>query len=105
MAKRRRNQLQRRTGGHITEDGGFRKGIEAMEREGLETMDWPEGHDCKEGRLEKSKPEAERSRGLEEKTGKAEDETGAGLEGQDRASVTTFLEPGIWTMLLVNSDI
>ena len=41
--------------------------------EGLETIDWTEGQDdCKEGREEKSKPEAERSRAVAEKTGKAE---------------------------------
>ena len=47
-----------------------------MEREGLKTIDWKEGQaDCKEGREEKSKPEAERLRGVVEKTGKAEDRT------------------------------
>ena len=43
--------------------------------------------------------------GLAEKTGKAEDGTRTGLEGQDRASATTFLETGTWTMLLVKSEI
>ena len=67
-----------------------------MEREGLETMDWTEGHlDCRAGRVEKSKPEAERSRKVAENTGKGEDLTGTGMKGRDRASATTFSEPGI----------
>ena len=77
--------------------------METMEREGLETIDWTEGQDdCKKGREEKSKLEAESSRDVVEKTGKTEDGTRTGLEGRDRASATTFSEPGIWTMLLVN---
>ena len=55
-----------------TED--FRNGTDTMEREGLETMDWTEGHlDCRAGREEKSKLGAERSRDMAEKTGLAED--------------------------------
>ena len=76
-----------------TED--FMKGTDTMERDGLESMDWMEGHsDCRAGRVEKSKPEAERSRDVGEKTGKVEDLTGTGLKGWDRASANTFLEPG-----------
>ena len=69
-------------------------------------IDWTEGQaDCKAGREEKSKPEAERLRGMVEKTGNAEDVTRTWQEGRDRVSATTFLEPGMWTMLLVNSEI
>ena len=83
-----------------------RNGTETMEREGLEIIDWTKGQaDCKERREEKSKPEAERSRGVAEETGKAEDGTRTRLKWQDRASATTFSEPGMWTMLLVNSEI
>ena len=76
-----------------------------MEREGLEIMDWTEGDsDCRAGREEKSKPGVERSRDVAEKTGKAEDLTGTGLKGGDRASATTLSEPGTWTMSLVNLE-
>ena len=52
------------------------KGTDMMEREVLESMDWTEGHsDCRAGRVEKSNLEAERSRDMAEKTGKAEDLT------------------------------
>ena len=54
--------------------------------------------------MEKSKPEAERLSGIAEKTGMAESEVETELEGQDRASATTFLEPGMWTISLVNSE-
>ena len=77
-----------------------------MEREGLEIIDWTEGQaDCKAEREDKSKPEEERLRGVVEKTARAEDVTGSGLEGRDRVLATTFSEPGMWTMLLVNSEI
>ena len=60
-------------------------------------MDWTEGHsDCRAGRVEKSKFVAERSRGMAEKTGRA--------DGRDRASVATFSEPWTWTISLVNSE-
>ena len=49
--------------------------------------------------------EAERSMETAEKTGTAEVEVGTGLKGWDKASATTFLEPGMWTILLVNSAI
>ena len=72
------------------------KGTETTEREGLDNMDWTEGHsDCKAGRDEKSKLEAERSREKVKKTGTAEAEVGNGLKGRERASVTTFSEPGM----------
>ena len=59
----------------------------------MEIIDWTKGQaDCKVGRDEKFKLVAERSSGVAEKTSKAEDELGTGLEGQDRASGTTFLE-------------
>ena len=75
------------------------KGMETTEREGLDNMDWTEEHsDCREGREEKSKPVAEMSRET------AEAEVGTGLKGQERASATTFLEPGMWTISLVNSE-
>ena len=44
------------------------KGTENTEREGLDNMDWTEGHsDCRAGRDEKSKLVAERSRETAEK--------------------------------------
>ena len=50
--------------------------METTEREGLDSMDWTEGHsDCGAGRMEKSKAVAERLRGTAEKTGRAEGET------------------------------
>ena len=57
------------------------KGTDRIKREVLESMDWTEGHsDCRIGRVEKSKPEAERSRDMAEKMGKAEDLTGTRLK-------------------------
>ena len=51
-----------------------------MEREGLDSMDWTEGHlDCRAGRAENSKFVVERSRGTVEKTGKAEGDAGTWL--------------------------
>ena len=41
------------------------------------------GLDGRAGRVEKSKPEAERSRDVVEKAGKVEDLTGTGLKGRD----------------------
>ena len=55
--------------------------------------------------MEKSKPEAKRSSGMVEKTGTTEAEAEMELEGQDRVSVTTFLEPGMWIISLVNLKI
>ena len=76
--------------------------METTEREGLDSMDWTEGHSyCKAGRDEKSKSVAERLRETAEKTGTAE--VGTGLKGWERVSSTTFSEPGMWTILLVNS--
>ena len=84
----------------------FRNGTDTMEREGLETMERTKGHsDCRAGREEKSKLETERSRDMAEKTGKVENGTGMGMKGQERACVTTFLDPGTWMMSLVNSEI
>ena len=81
------------------------KGTETKEREGLDNMDWTEGHsDCRAGREEKSKLVGERSRETVEKTGMVEVEVGTGLKGQERASATTFLEPGMWTISLVNLE-
>ena len=52
----------------------FWKEMETTEREGLDNMDWTEGHsDCKAGRDEKSKSLAEGSMETAEKTGTAED--------------------------------
>ena len=80
------------------------KGTETTEREGLDNMACTEGQLAwRAGRVEKSKLEAERSRERAERTGTAEEGVGAGLYGQDKASATTFLEPGTWTMSLVNS--
>ena len=43
------------------------KGTKTMEREGLDNMDWTEGHsDCKARRDEKSKSVAEMSREMAE---------------------------------------
>ena len=54
------------------------KGMETTERDGLDSMDWTEGHlNCRAGRDEKLKLEAERSRETVE--GTAEVETGPGL--------------------------
>ena len=79
--------------------------METREREGLDNMDWTEGHsDCRAGRDEKSKLVAERSRETAEKTGTAMAEVGTRLKGRERASVTTFLEPGMWTISLANSE-
>ena len=47
--------------------------------------------------------EAERSMEMAEKTGTVEEEVKTGLKGQDKASATTFSEPGTWTISLVNS--
>ena len=81
------------------------KGTETTEREGLDNMDWTEGHsDCKAGRDEKSKSVTKRSRETAEKTSKAEVEVGTGLKGRERASATMFSEPGMWTISLVNSE-
>ena len=75
------------------------KGTETTEREGLENMDWTEGHsDCRAGKDEKSKSVVERLRET------AEAEVGTGLKGREIASTTTFLEPGMWTISLVNSE-
>ena len=54
--------------------------------------------------MEKSKPEVERLSGMAEKTGTAESEVEMELEGGDNVSATTFLEPGMWTISLVNSE-
>ena len=37
-------------------------------------------------------------------TGKSGEARGGNGEGQDRASATTFGEPGMWKRLLVNSE-
>ena len=69
----------------------FWKGTETTEREGLDKMDWTEGHsDCRVGRDDKSKLVAERLRETAAKTGTAEAVIGTGLKGQERASATTF---------------
>ena len=82
-----------------------RKGTETKEREGLDNMDWTEGYsDCRAGREEKSKSVAERLRETAEKTGTAEAEVVTGLKGRERVSTTTFLEPGMWTISLVNLE-
>ena len=79
--------------------------METTEMEGLENMDWTEGHsDCRAWREEKSKSVGERSRETVEKTGTAEAEVGTGLKGRERASSTMFLEPWMWTIWLVNSE-
>ena len=77
--------------------------METTEREGLDNMACTEGQLAwRAGRVEKSMLEAERSRKRAERTGMAEDGVGAGLYGRDKASATTFSEPGTWTMSLVN---
>ena len=81
------------------------EGTETTEREGLDNMDWTEGHsDCRAGREEKSKSVVERSRETAEKTGTAKAEVGTRLNRRERASATTFSKPGIWTISLVNSE-
>ena len=72
------------------------KGTDTTERNGLDNIDWTEGHlDCRAGREEKSKLVAERSRETKEKTGAEEVvEAGTGLKGLERASATTFLSQG-----------
>ena len=80
------------------------KGMETTESEGLDNIDCTEGHsDYEAGREEKSKLEVERSIETAENNGTAEAEGGIKLKGRERASATTFLEPGMWTILLVNS--
>ena len=80
------------------------KGMETMESEGLDNIVCTEGHsDCKAGREEKSKLEAERSIETAENNGTAEAKVGTKLKGRERASATTYSEPGMWTILLVNS--
>ena len=82
------------------------KGTETTEREGLDNIDWTDGQSaCRAGSVEKFILEAERSMETMEKTGTAEDEVGTGLKGRDKASATTFSEPGMWTISLVNSAI
>ena len=82
------------------------KGTETTEREVLDKMDWTEGHsDCRAGRDENSKSVAERLREMAEKTGMVEAEFGTRLKGRERASATTFSEPGMWTISLVNWEI
>ena len=84
----------------------LRKVTETTKREGLEIMYCTEGQaDCKAGRAEKSKPEGERSRAMAEKTVTVESDTKTELEGWNKESATTFLEPGTWTIILVNSEI
>ena len=79
------------------------KGMETTESEGLDNIDCTEGHsDCKAGREEKSKLEAERSIETAEKNGTAEAEVETGLKERERAFATTFSEPGMWTISLVN---
>ena len=76
-----------------------------MERAELESMDRTEGQsDCKAGRAEKSKPGAEKFKGVAEKTGNAEVLPGTGLKGCDRVSATTLSEPEMWRMSLVNFE-
>ena len=93
MVERNWNQRPWRPRGHITVDGGC---LETTEREGLDNMDWTEGHsDCREGRDEKSKSVLERLRETAEKTGTVVAEVGIGLKGRERASATTYSEPGM----------
>ena len=81
------------------------KGTDTTERNGLDNIDWTEGHlDCRAGREEKSKLVAERSRETAEKTGTAEVEARTGLKGPERLFATTFLEQGTRTISLVNSE-
>ena len=78
--------------------------METTESEGLDNIDCTEGHsDCKTGRVEKSKSEVERSMETAETNDTAEADGRTKLKGRERASATTFLEPGMWTILLVNS--
>ena len=66
------------------------KGTETTERAGLDNMDCTEGHlDCKAGREEKRWMETA------ENTGTVEAEVETGLKGWERASATTFSEPGM----------
>ena len=67
------------------------KGMETTEREGLDNIDCTEGHsDCKAGREEKSKLEAERSIETAENNGTAEAEVGTKLNGQERVLLQRF---------------
>ena len=80
------------------------KGTETTEREELANIACTDGQSaCRAGRVEKSRLEAERSREKADKTGAAEGGEETGLKGRDKASATTFSEPGTWTMSLVNS--
>ena len=72
----------------------------------MEITNWTEGQaDSRAGREEKLKTRVERSRLTEERIGTSGTGAELGLEGQERASATTFSEPGMWTILLVNSEI
>ena len=68
------------------------EGMETTRREGLE---WTEEVSGQEG----CRVESLAGKGWTAETGNG----GYGREGQERASATTFWEPGRWTMLLVNS--
>ena len=72
------------------------KGTETTEREGLDKIYWTDGQSaCKAGSVEKSTLEVERSMETAEKTGTADVDVGTGLKGRDKASATTFSEPGM----------
>ena len=71
----------------------------------MEIINWTEGQeDCRSGRAEKLKPGAERLRITAVRTGTSGTGVELGLEGRERASATMFLEPGMWTIALVNSE-
>ena len=76
-------------------------GKERSPRRGRGWTTWT-GLKGKAGRDERSKSVVERLRETAEKTSTTE--VGTRLKGQERASAATFLEPGMWTISLVNSE-
>ena len=95
MAKRNRNQRPRRSGGHITEDRGLEKG----NRNHGEGRIGDHGLDRRASGLQGRKGGKVETGGGEIKLRGGEyrhsiTEVDTELEGRDRASATTFLEPG-----------
>ena len=97
LAENLGNKRSGGAGGHITEDGGSEK----QNGDNRERTAVQHGLDRLAGRAEKSKPEAERSKPMEETdagmkagTEEAGEEVESGLQGLDRASATAFSAPG-----------
>ena len=78
------------------------KGMETMEREGLDTVVWTEGHsDCRAGRVENGGGEVKGNDGENWYGG------GGGWNRAERAGEIVCYKvfgPGMWTISLVNSE-